>query len=174
MQQVTDTQENAPQESDLPYAPPQATVADVEQRSPGSLEPAGRWTRLGANIIDTLLFVPAIVFAALLDSSSDGSIIAGLLAGLWSLAIVVVQIYHLATRSQTVGKRIVKVRIMRTDGSRATLGRTLGLRYIVPGLIGAIPFVGGFFSLVDVLFIFREDRRCIHDMIADTFVVQAD
>jgi hypothetical protein len=29
------------------------------------------------------------------------------------------------------------------------------------------------FTIVDGLFIFRESRRCVHDLIADTIVIQA-
>ena len=36
-----------------------------------------------------------------------------------------------------------------------------------------VPFVGGLVSLVDALLIFRDDRRCLHDEIADTIVVTA-
>jgi hypothetical protein len=41
---------------------------------------------------------------------------------------------------------------------------------MVNGLIALIPFYG----LVDILFIFRGDRRCIHDWMARTKVVPAD
>jgi hypothetical protein len=34
--------------------------------------------------------------------------------------------------------------------------------------------VGTFLVLVDVLFIFRKDRRCVHDHIAGTRVVNLD
>ena len=40
---------------------------------------------------------------------------------------------------------------------------------IVNGLIGIIPGYG----LVDVLFIFGAERRCLHDYIARTKVVEA-
>ena len=32
-------------------------------------------------------------------------------------------------------------------------------------LLAAIPGIGNLYALVDVLFIFREDRRCLHDLI---------
>jgi uncharacterized RDD family membrane protein YckC len=38
-------------------------------------------------------------------------------------------------------------------------------------LLGAIPYVGWLVSLVDPLLIFGKDRRCLHDLIADTIVV---
>jgi uncharacterized RDD family membrane protein YckC len=46
------------------------------------------------------------------------------------------------------------------------------LRIIVNGIPGALPCIGPFYSLADILCIFREDRRCLHDHIAGTKVVQ--
>jgi uncharacterized RDD family membrane protein YckC len=37
-----------------------------------------------------------------------------------------------------------------------------------------IPVVNFILPLLDALFIFREDRRCIHDLIAGTKVIQLD
>jgi hypothetical protein len=47
------------------------------------------------------------------------------------------------------------------------------LRSVVSALPRLIPLAGNAFSLIDALFIFRQDRRCIHDMIASTRVVPA-
>ncbi len=46
------------------------------------------------------------------------------------------------------------------------------LRSLVPGLIAAIPRLGALFVLADVLSIFGEERRCLHDYIAGTKVVK--
>lgn len=173
MQHVTDTQVTDSQDTDSRYAPPSATVGDVPPQAMGTGRLAGRLTRLVAVIIDSLLFLPAGILVGIMDADG-GDAVAMIFAAIWFLAVVAVQIYMLVTRSQTVGKRAMKVRIVRADGSRISFGRIFGLRYLVPALIGAIPIVGGIFSLVDSLFIFRQDRRCIHDLIADSVVVQAD
>jgi uncharacterized RDD family membrane protein YckC len=44
------------------------------------------------------------------------------------------------------------------------------LRGVVNGLLSIIPLYG----LVDALFIFREDKRCLHDLIAGTIVVRGN
>lgn len=67
----------------------------------------------------------------------------------------------------------VSVKIVRHDGSRVALGRVFGLRMVVPSIIYMVPLLGFVFYLVDVLFIFRGDRRCVHDLMADTRVVSA-
>ena len=40
-------------------------------------------------------------------------------------------------------------------------------------VIGAVPLIGPFLSLLNVALIFRENRRCLHDDFADTAVVIA-
>jgi uncharacterized RDD family membrane protein YckC len=89
------------------------------------------------------------------------------------LALGVLQVVYFVRDGQTIGKKAVKIRIVRTDGSRASGGRLVGARVLVPGLLGAVPVVGVFFGFVNILFIFRQDQRCLHDHIADTKVVVA-
>jgi uncharacterized RDD family membrane protein YckC len=162
-----------------PYAAPAARVADAPVEA--ELVKSGRLARLGAVLIDSMvLVVPAILVAIVLPGMQDGSggLSTGagallLLAGLGVIAFAIYQLVQLHRTGQTFGKKMVGVRIVRTDGSRASLGRIFGLRYLVPGVIGAIPLLGPLFSLVDPLLIFGEERRCIHDYIADTIVVDA-
>lgn len=90
------------------------------------------------------------------------------------LVLTIVQVTLLCRHGQTLGKRWMSVRIVRTDGSSVGFVHAILLRSFVIQLIGAIPMVGGLVSLVDPLLIFREDRRCLHDLIADTMVVDAD
>jgi hypothetical protein len=40
-------------------------------------------------------------------------------------------------------------------------------------IVSAVPVVGPVLVLADALWIFRADRRCLHDRIADTVVVDA-
>ena len=95
--------------------------------------------------------------------------------GLIGFAIMVaVQGYPLAQAGQTWGKKLLKLKIVNLDGSQPDFLRLIGLRYGSGALISLIPVVGSFYGFVDALFIFREDKRCIHDHIAGTRVVVAD
>ena len=79
----------------------------------------------------------------------------------------------LARNGQTIGKKASNIRIVRSDGSDAGFARLFFLRMMLFWALNAVPFIGPVFSLVNILFIFREDRRCIHDLLADTMVVDA-
>jgi len=79
--------------------------------------------------------------------------------------------YLLYNKGQTIGKALVKTRIIDRPGNIPNIGRVLGLRYFALSLLTAIPVVGGCVGLADVIYIFGEERRCIHDYLADTWVV---
>jgi uncharacterized RDD family membrane protein YckC len=76
---------------------------------------------------------------------------------------------YVRENGQTIAKRILGIKVIRSDGSPASVGRIFWLRNIVNGLLGIIPLYG----LVEVLFIFGDARQCLHDKIADTIVVRA-
>ena len=70
-----------------------------------------------------------------------------------------------------MGKKAWGIRIVRMQtGANGGFVTNVLLRLIVNGLLGLIPLYG----LVNILFIFRSDLRCIHDMIAGTQVVEAE
>ena len=108
------------------------------------------------------------------DRNNALQAVGGLLLLLAVITVAAVQIYLLCTQGQTVGKRLVGVRIVRyPDGSRLGFVHAFFLRSVVTVLLSAIPLLGGLFALVDVLCIFQADQRCLHDQIAGTMVVQA-
>ena len=83
--------------------------------------------------------------------------------------------YLLYKHGQTVGKKIAGTRIVAvTDGQLLPFSKVFGLRYLIIGMIAHIPIIGSWFYLIDILFIFRKDRRCIHDLFAGTKVVNAN
>lgn len=163
-----------PQE-DNPYAPPTAHVADIAVVY-GEREAAERSTRLGAVLIDTGILLainlPIIYF---IDGFKQDPTLLEILrnTALGMLVFVLLQGVMLARHGQTIGKRLLKIRIVRSDGTLANIWRLLALRYGVFSLLASIPVVGGIFALADSLFIFRQSRKCLHDNLADTIVIKA-
>lgn len=169
----------------LPAALPQAQETETGLELPL----AGRWIRLAASLIDgsiSMMFaLPGLFMIAMsvlqsgiplneLTTAQLEESVAGvgvMMAGM--LIPAVVQMVLLTIRGQTLGKLMVGIRIVRfQDEGRAGFVKAVVLRSLVPGLIGGIPYIGIPFTLVDALFIFRADRRCLHDHIADTKVVE--
>lgn len=148
---------------------------------------ASRTSRFKAWLVDfAIVGVPAIIAGVLValttkPNASQGqpeisfvALAVMILVGIYSLIIIVIQILKLHKQGQTIGKQFAKVRIVKiADGTNGGIITNVVMRAIVPGLIGSIPMVGSVFALVDILFIFREDKRCIHDLIAGTRVVDA-
>jgi uncharacterized RDD family membrane protein YckC len=89
------------------------------------------------------------------------------------VAWCVITAWLVARNSQSIGKRLCGIKVVRTDGSRASLARIFLLRNVVSGLPGLLPYIGLLYQLlIDPLLIYQASRQCVHDMIADTIVVR--
>ena len=117
--------------------------------------------------------MPAYKRAA--DGNPDPTVLGviGLLLFALVIGVLVVNMVLLHRHGQTIAKRWLNIRIVRTDGSRCGLLRVIFARALPVGLLGAIPMIGWLISLLDSLLIFRDDYRCLHDHFADTIVVKA-
>lgn len=81
------------------------------------------------------------------------------------------QWFLLATSGQTIGKKLLMMRIVTDDGQLPGFVRAVVMRNWVCRLLCSVPLAGPWFALVDVLFIFSSSRKCLHDHIAGTRVV---
>ena len=164
---------------DMRYAPPQAHVEDVAAPEEGQAL-ATRMQRFWASMID---LVAILAVAWLLSLVTPWNPWARGADGLWTpdvvnpavsfLVFLVVQGWLLVQRGQTVGKAAMGLRIVRSDGTRASAVQLLLVRYGVGYATTIVMPVGQVYGLVDVLLIFRASRRCLHDLLADTIVVKA-
>lgn len=84
----------------------------------------------------------------------------------------VITTWLVATRGQSIGKRLVGIKVVCTDGSRASFARIFLLRNVVNALPNLLPYVGLLYQLIDPLLIYQESRQCLHDRIAGTIVVR--
>ena len=94
--------------------------------------------------------------------------LAGVLARVVDLAGV--QIWAQVTWGQSVGKRAMGIKVVRTNGAPIEVWRLILMRNV---LIHVIAQLCGLVGIVDAVMIFAEEERCLHDYIADTIVVVA-
>jgi len=183
-----------------PFAAPLSPSGGPLDESPDA-PLAGRGARLGASILDNLIVSGVVLFTLIplgllgvLGSVQDvddataafGGIAAILGMGFVFLIYGGIQAYLLSTRGQTIGKMITRVRIVKLNGNPAGFLGAVFLRIFVSSLLfggiaivamfalgDEIGIVGNIANIADSVFIFRDDRRCIHDLIAGTKVVRA-
>lgn len=158
-----------------PYAPP---AADREQQWGGyqayidaefQLASLGaRWW--GAFIDNLLLYASAIPTVVALYASDKNLILTGAVALLTALPFSAYQWYLIATRGQSLGKRVARTRITRLDGSAPGFVNGVLIR---SWIVSVVASVFGPAALVDAVFVFRNDRRTVHDLMAGTRVIQA-
>jgi uncharacterized RDD family membrane protein YckC len=158
------------------YAPPNA---ELEVSEPHGL--ATRGSRLVGAILDSI-FAALLIFPTLMATgywermmtNQSGVTDTLIIGGIGTVSYLILHGYLLATRGQTIGKFLAKTRIVSVEDDKILpLGKLLLTRALPVLILPFIPIVGQFLGLLDPLFVFREDRRCVHDLIAGTKVVTA-
>lgn len=166
-----------------PYAAPAAAIDDVAAWDAQDLEnrKSGRGKRLGAAVLDGLInltwLLPMVWGATMVRPVHQGIKPAAPMIGILLfgvivlLALFVLNCVLLHRHGQTLGKRALAMAIVRTNGERMGLRRYIFIRVLPMSLLSGIPYAGGLITLVDLLLIFGKERRCLHDLMADTIVV---
>lgn len=157
-----------------PYQAPSASLS-MEPVSE-AVELASLGERLIAAIIDVVIQMAvllAILFAMGMLNNSLIGVFDRVGTVVWiALAFanyVLLNGYLLQTSGQTIGKKVLSIRIVNLENELVPIHTILLLRYL------PMTAIGTFFNLIsfiDVLFVFRADRRCIHDFIAGTKVIK--
>jgi uncharacterized RDD family membrane protein YckC len=180
-----------------PFDPPATDIEAAGAAVPvdaAALDLATRWQRLGGALVDTVLSLMAMspVYVGLSWSaytkramqSKSNPLLLFTMAGKWSvvagvlllLAVSIVNWTLLARRGQTIGKIVAGTRVVMLDGSRAPFTKVVVLRvwvFLVLSYIPGVNRLAGIVGLIDALYIYRADRRCLHDQLAGTKVVRA-
>ena len=160
-----------------PYLPPESMVHDQaeEQIELESLTLASRGSRFVARFIDNLVTgVPiTLLTMGISDDPNEPVTVTTFMVVLLVLVLLVIalQLFLLVRDSQSIGKKLMRTKIVRTDGSRAGGARLIFMRELSFQLVGAIPTFGPFINLISVCLIFGEQKRCGHDYVAGTKVV---
>jgi uncharacterized RDD family membrane protein YckC len=168
-----------------PYSPPGTAFTGPGAGLNPNLKLASLGARLAAALLDSLVFfvatLPIIgVFVAIahavaenpdgtLEQIPEGVVGWTLLTMLLWLGLSIYNVFLLSTRGQTLGKLWMQIRIVAyPSGDKPGFVKAVVVRSFVNALIASfVPF----YSIVDICFIFRDDRRCLHDLIAETTVV---
>lgn len=144
---------------------------------------AGRGQRLAAKILDEL--AESILLTPIAMAVGIGQYIEEILAGtrtelpldvILQMAVagfvvhLLLHSYLLYFYGQTIGKRIMGIAIVNSANKVPGYNRIIGLRYLPFLLVRYIQEISPLI-LVDILFIFRGDRRCLHDLLAGTRVI---
>jgi uncharacterized RDD family membrane protein YckC len=174
---------NAPLPSLDPFAPP---ASNLDPRVDAAAQlPATRGTRFGAAFLDGLCTLPLVIIGMVVVTKLGGgapalakpTALSSLILFACGLPLQALQWYLVATTGQTLGKRWLKIKIVKLDGSNVDVMSGVVLRYgiengvaLLCNMVG-LTFVSGLIGFIDPLFIFRGDRRTLHDLIAGTKVI---
>ena len=142
--------------------------------------------RLAARIIDVVIIVAVVVILTIvgiaglvMGSEADADIAeaVAVFAGFGGLAFftIVVLLYEptlIALRGQTLGKMAMRIMVVRAEnGEVPGWGKSIG-RWILPGLLGLIPVVGGLLVLLVYLsLLWDASRQGWHAKMGTTVVI---
>jgi len=145
------------------------------------LPDANRLSRLLAQILDgIILLVASMPVMFMLNIGSEliwedvveTGIPIGDILQITALGVflhVLINGYHLWYFGQTLGKKMMGIAIVDARDKVPAFSKIIGIRYAPFQFAGAIPVIA-LIGLIDVLLIFRADKRCLHDMAAGTRV----
>jgi uncharacterized RDD family membrane protein YckC len=154
---------------------------------------AGWWSRVGAFIIDALVIgvVAAIVIILITaaaggvgflggDATGYGGIVVGLLFSTLiatGVALLYAPVYMARTDGQTLGKQLMRIRVVRPKGQPVDFLWSVLREVVVKTLLfGGIlsSFTFGLAWLLDCLWpLWDDENRALHDLVVDSRVVQA-
>lgn len=172
------------EESTNPYAPPTAAPELVpEDLSLLPVRLASRWARLGALIIDAIVLGVLIVlleFVFDIASGMAGSVNPLAYDGYDDLITESVSIclsivlylmingYLMVKFGQSIGKLVCRIQVVSINTHQLlSPGYIIGIRYVIPELLNLIPL----FAFIDAVMIFGEKKRCLHDHMAGSIVI---
>lgn len=79
--------------------------------------------------------------------------------------------FSLFKSGQTLGKRILGIAIVTLDNQKPAFVSLIFNRYATQWVVGLAPGLGFLLRVADVLAIFWTNKRCVHDLIAKTKVI---
>lgn len=93
-----------------------------------------------------------------------------------SIGLLVIQLFLLAKRGQSLGKLALGIRILDYHSKKIPSAlNIIGLRTLLFNFSYNLPFIGLMILIADIaLLLFAPENRSLHDKVANTYVVKAD
>ncbi|UPR54238.1 RDD family protein [Vibrio cyclitrophicus] len=153
-------------------------MSEVIENTP-TIVLASRWSRVGASLIDGLIGIammtPIFLYTDYFQKIFDTGKIDTkelLIASVYGWVVFLLcHGYLLQKKGQTIGKNVMEIAIVDMDGKQIGLFNIVIKRILPMSIFVYIPVIGQFISILNYLFVFRKNRRCLHDLIAGTQVV---
>lgn len=133
--------------------------------------PPGPWRRFGGMVVDAFMYTLIAGIVAVIYSALRGELELAPVAAIAWVVSLGVNTFPLVRAGQTLGKLAMGTRIVDMNGNAPGLGRLLLLRPIARDALLLIPIAGAVASLVNAFLIFGDERRCLHDYLSGTRVV---
>lgn len=156
------------------YTAPDSELPGAEIKHDFShYELASRWMRFWGSLLDGIFliiaFMPIIYFTVGFEEAGgfEYELIVTVIGFIVYLVLNGYLLYH---SGQTLGKKIVNTRVIMTNGSHPKFFVFI-IRYLVGSIPTLIPVIGIYYAYVEVLTIFGQEKRCIHDYAAGTKVI---
>jgi uncharacterized RDD family membrane protein YckC len=150
---------------------------------------ASAWARLFAQFIDAAIFCICAVSGfmlylwlakqglpiedpiAVVKRGDDLSIVTVVSLMIAPFFIQLIQWTLLTFSGQTIGKKILMMRVVTDQGELPGFIRVVLIREWASYLLCIVPWAGPWYRFLDPIFIFTNSRKCLHDHIAGTRVV---
>lgn len=140
---------------------------------------ASRWKRFFGALIDGLISMaiigPMLYFSgAWANMMETGALdLVGTLTWfiIGEVVFLAVQGYLLFNRQQTIGKWLLNMKIIGMEKDDVPASKLYGMRYLLMHVLSQIPVLN-LVMIVDPLLIFRKNKRCLHDQLAGTQVIE--
>lgn len=160
------------------YKAPEAELETANFDS-DNVELASRGSRLAASIIDSLTVLPISIllmyftggFQGISEGQQPGIQYTVILTLVSSAIFLVIHGKIMLRDGQTWGKRLLKIKIVTTDGGHADL-KALSKRYGLYWGLSIVPGVGHLLGIINILFVFSKSKKCLHDHVGGTKVIK--
>jgi uncharacterized RDD family membrane protein YckC len=133
--------------------------------------PSMRIRRLFAVLTDRLLIALVVIRSFYLSHGEIDRFI--MTTGIMLSILFLTQILMIIIKSQTLGKYIFKIKVINAKTNKKVHPlRYIFMRFLMGEMLFGLAILIFPYFIVDSLFIFRKDKRTLHDLIAGTRVVE--